>query len=500
MDTTFFQSELFVWVISLVIGLPLFIIILGELIERLAQQNNPLVPGLRYIRHVTLPLLSILILLQQIIRYTGSPTLVRIIETIFWFTVIYSTFAILGSLTKISEANPHSIVARLPSLFFTISRAAVLGVIIAYVMTIWEIDISSLFAAIGVGALAISLALQDTISNVVSGMLLIADRPFQTGDWITYNDDFYVVEEINWRATRLRSRTNSVLVVPNGILGGAAVENLGHPGSMYHMIITIDYSDDYPPNYISDILLELLQGIDGIHEQPSKPFVRISSYGDSVIIYDMEFWIDFTDYLRIPHEVNNRLYYIAKRYNLPRPSPVRIINVAQIPESEQSSDSSVKIEMLQMIPLYRTLPEELLKQLTAQSQLYHYGKGEFLIRHNEANDSLYLIQSGQLFLFVIDEEGEEQLFLQLSKGEIFGAMTLLHDKESPFSAVAIDDLVVIQTPHEAVSHLLTTHTRFATALNTYIEDRQQRLDTLIGRNTSQQQLTMQDDWMTSIGV
>ena len=88
------------------------------------------------------------------------------------------------------------------------------------------------------------------------------------------------------------------------------IENLGRPGSAYHVIMSIDYSDDYPPNYISNILSELLAGIDGIKDHPSKPFIRINRYNDSVIVYDMEFWIDFADYLHIPNEVKNKLYYM----------------------------------------------------------------------------------------------------------------------------------------------------------------------------------------------
>jgi len=425
---------------------------------------------------VALPLFAIVILVQRVIEYDGSTSLVRMLETIAWLTLIYVGFLFLSGIGEIAATEPNSWAAELPTLLFTVSRILVAGLIITHIVSnIWQIDVTSIFAALGVGALAISFALQSTIGGLVSGLLLMTERPFRPGDWISHDGSFYLVEEISWRSTTIRARDNSLLIVPNGVLSEGSIHNYGRSGTAYRMEMPIDYSDDYPPNYIMGILAELLENLDKIRDEPARPYVRVNSYGDSVIIYDMVFWIDFDDYYAVQTELNSKLFYIAKRNNLPRPSPVRVINLHQEDSSTEHVKEPVPVDMLKQLSLFNSLSETAFTDIAASSGLYHYGRGEQIIEQGDIDENLYIIQEGRLSLLVIDSAAPLPPSIELSVGDVFGGMSLLYDEESSVSALVLEDLEVIQIPHQALSRLLITQPRFANALNRYVDRRQQRL-------------------------
>lgn len=479
MSITSLPLELLAWVGAIVIGLPVLILLLGELIDVLEADNSPLLTGIQTLRHLVLPLFAIFILVQRVIQYDGSVSLVRMLETVAWLTLIYAIFQIIGGVVEIAATQPKSWAADLPTLLFTMSRIMGALLILTHIVSnIWNIDVTSIFAALGVGALAISFALQSTIGGLVSGLLLMTERPFRPGDWIGYDGDFYLVEEISWRSTTIRGRDNSLLIVPNGVLSEGSIRNFGSSGTPYRMELPIDYSDDYPPNYIMGILSELLENIDRIKREPAEPFVRLNRYDDSVIVYDMIFWIDFDDYYAVQTELNSKLFYIAKRNDLPRPSPVRVINLVQEDDSDGPVKEVVPVDMLKQIPLFRSLNEAAFEDLAASSGLYYYGRGEQVIDQGDVDENLYIIQEGRLSLLVVNSAAPLPPSVELSVGDVFGGMSLLYDEESSVSAMVLDDLEVIQLPQQVLSRLLITQPRFANALNRYVSRRQQRLESL----------------------
>jgi len=89
--------------------------------------------------------------------------------------------------------------------------------------------------------------------------------------------------------------------------------------------------------------------------------------------------------------------------------------------------------------------------------------------------------------------------MQLIVGDIFGELTLLNEDESPISAIATDDMELIQMPHDSISRLLTTQPRFSTGLNAFIEDRQRRLHTLIHNSNRGHNNVAENEWLDSIG-
>ena len=145
-------------------------------------------------------------------------------------------------------------------------------------------------ATIGAAAtLAIGFALQDVIKNFVAGIFIFTDRPFRIGDWIEWNDNAGVVEDISLRVTRVRTFDNELLTVPNGELMGGTIKNpVDGDRLRLKFVFGIGYDDDI--DTASEIIIEEAQAHEEILSEPA-PTVRLVELGDSSVGLQSRIWI-----------------------------------------------------------------------------------------------------------------------------------------------------------------------------------------------------------------
>ncbi len=239
----YFNQELLGWAIILAIGLPIAVLVLGELSERLQRQGNPLAHGVRQIRHVVLPVLAVLLVMQHILGIEDTESSYRMVETLFWMTVVYVAFILVRQLVQLDAETPTSWTANVPPLFFALGRGVVIFWVATHVLSgIWGVDLSKMGTAAGVLTMAIEFALQDTIGNLVSGFLLLADRPFKEGDWCLMNGEWLVVKHIGWRTTRFEDAGNGGdRIIPNGSLSKQSITNIYQEGGMWKQYFKIGF-------------------------------------------------------------------------------------------------------------------------------------------------------------------------------------------------------------------------------------------------------------------
>lgn len=117
----------------------------------------------------------------------------------------------------------------------------VLGAI--YILDYLDVNVTALLAGISIGGLALALAAQDTVKNFFGSIMIFIDRPFQIGDWISFEGSEGVVEEVGVRSTRIRSFSNSLFYVPNGMLANKVINNIGLRSSRrFKMDLGINYN------------------------------------------------------------------------------------------------------------------------------------------------------------------------------------------------------------------------------------------------------------------
>ena len=171
----------------------------------------------------------------------------------------------------------------------------IIWIVIVFTMALsfWNINITALIAIIGIGGLAVSLAAQDTINDFINGLLIWVDRPFRIGDRIEIqgNETWGDVTDIGARTTRIRTRENVMVIVPNSVIGKNQVINFTYPDPTFRTEIEfqLDYKEDL--DRVRRVVVEAVRSVDGvIKDEPVDALFR--DFGQSTIIFQVRWWID----------------------------------------------------------------------------------------------------------------------------------------------------------------------------------------------------------------
>jgi small-conductance mechanosensitive channel len=148
----------------------------------------------------------------------------------------------------------------------------------------------SLATIAAAATLAIGFAMQDVLKNFVSGIFIYTDKPFKIGDWIQWDGNSGIVEDISFRVTRVKTFDNELLTVPNSQLTDGVIKNPVAKGQLRLQVpFGIGYDDDI--ERATDIILEEARDDEHILADPA-PSVRLTELGDSSVTLTSRIWID----------------------------------------------------------------------------------------------------------------------------------------------------------------------------------------------------------------
>lgn len=202
------------------------------------------------------------------------------------------------------------------------------------------ISITPMITALGIGGLAVALALQDTLSNFFSGLHILVENPVRVGDYIKLSsgEEGYVVD-IGWRTTRIRMLPNNMVIIPNQKLAQSIITNYYLPEKRMSLLIPIGVSYDSDPDRVEAILVE--EAIKGSKEIPGflsdpPPFVRfIPGFGDSSLDFTLICQVaEFTDQFLVQHEMRKRIFKRFKQEEIEIPFPIRTVYLKERPGSD----------------------------------------------------------------------------------------------------------------------------------------------------------------------
>lgn len=208
-----------------------------------------------------------------------------------------------------------------------IAKILFAGLAIMIVLDNLGISLTAVWTTLGVGSVAVALALQDTLSNFFSGVYLRLDRPIRVGDYVKLDsgDEGFIVA-LGWRSTRIRTLPNNVVVVPNSKLASAIVTNYSLPEPAMSLLISIGVSYDCDPDHIEKVLIEEAKNaagkVEGLLPEP-EPFVRfIPGFGDSSLNFTLICRVGtFVDQYLVQHELRKRIFarFRSEGVNIPFP-------------------------------------------------------------------------------------------------------------------------------------------------------------------------------------
>jgi small-conductance mechanosensitive channel len=201
------------------------------------------------------------------------------------------------------------------------------------------ISITPVLTALGVGGLAVALALQETLSNFFAGIHLLIEQPIRVGDFIKLESgqEGYVAD-IGWRTTRIRMLPNNMVSLPNSKLTQSIVTNYYLPEPRMALLLPISVSCKADPERIEHILVEeatlALGQIPGLLAEPA-PFVRfIPGFGESSLDFTLICQVrEFTDQYLAQHELRKRILKRFRSDGIEIPFPQRTIHLRTEPHT-----------------------------------------------------------------------------------------------------------------------------------------------------------------------
>jgi len=216
-------------------------------------------------------------------------------------------------------------------LAYGIVKGTILIIGFLIILSVLGISIAPLITDLGVGGLAVALALQDTLANLFAGIHILMERSIRVGDFIKLEtgQEGYV-DDITWRTTRVRMLPNNIVVIPNNKLAQSVVTNYYLPERRMSLPIAVSVSYESDPEQVERILLEEAKNgaadIPGLLSDPG-PVVRfIPGFGDSSLDFTLSCQIrEFADQYFAQHELRKRIFKRFKKEGIEIPYPHRTV-------------------------------------------------------------------------------------------------------------------------------------------------------------------------------
>ena len=320
-------------------------------------------------------------------------------------------------------------------------------------------------------------ASQDTLGNLFAGLALNAERPFHIGDWVTVGGHTGVLVDTTWRATRLRTKTDDYIVIPNSAIAKESIINYSHPTRTHGCTLQIGVSYDTPPNKTREVILGVLREAPGVCREPA-PSVYLVGYGDSSVNFTVKFYLDdFAQLDPIQSGVMDRLWYALKREGISIPYPIRDTRQRDTVADERAQRAAGQDTIRQMlagVELFQSLSAEEMERLASSAKLNLYAAGENLCRQGEAGDSFYIIREGQVAVLVGEADGRQVTAAHLGRSAFFGEMSLLTGEPRSGTVTAETDVEVLRVSKQDFAGLLQANTNLALKLAAVLEQRMER--------------------------
>ena len=199
------------------------------------------------------------------------------------------------------------------------------GFILTLVVALGQFGVqtTSIIAVLGAAGLAIGLALQGTLSNVASGIMLLLLRPFSVGDWIETNSISGTVREIGLFATQIDTFDNIYITVPNSSIWSATIiNNSRHQIRRMDLDIGIGYNSDL--NKVEKALITLTKD-KRILSDPEPQFLVVD-YADSAILVRLRLYAQYEDFFALNWDLKRRLKPLLDSHNIEIPFPQRVVH------------------------------------------------------------------------------------------------------------------------------------------------------------------------------
>jgi len=208
-------------------------------------------------------------------------------------------------------------------------KVLIFAIFLTFVLQLAGVETTALITGLGIGGIAVALALQDTLSNFFGGVHLLIDKPFREGDYIRLENGMEgYVRRIGWRTTKLKTWRNNDIFIPNSKLANATLENFSPSKKPYSECYKLGIGCNEDIDKVEKTILDVLGRVSKSNELliQGTEWARFDSYGDFTL--DFKYGYDvkgYTNRFSVLKAVQRELFYTLKKNKIEVPYPTRVV-------------------------------------------------------------------------------------------------------------------------------------------------------------------------------
>lgn len=355
--------------------------------------------------------------------------------------------------------------------------AALVATALLLLNRVFEVDLSGLLVTSTVLSAVLGLALQDMLGNVIAGIALQLERPFEVGDWVKVSGQEGQVRQVNWRTLTLHTRDNHNILLPNANAARQDITNFSRPTPLQRQHVKVNLSYHDAPSVVKDVLKRSVMEAEGVLAAP-PPEVVMHEFGDYAIHYIVYYWInDYARVIQINDAVLHRVWYGLSRAALSIPYPSQHLTLTQLSDDHEAQvQERLRREVfreLRGLDVFSPLSDSQIESLARNSVIHRYSASEVLVRQGEAGDSLFTIKSGTVRVDVRDDKGRITTVDTIEADGFFGEMSLLTGEPRSASIIAETETEVVVVDKAAFAEVLKNDSNLPDALSRELNQRMQ---------------------------
>jgi small-conductance mechanosensitive channel/CRP-like cAMP-binding protein len=450
------------------------VILVGFAVTQFAYKGRPI--G-RFVCKLAFVIgLTIALVLAGVVPYLPTPgvdgtryLVISLYKIIWWFAASRLLAGFVRAF-MILETQPRE-TRLLQDLLSGLIYLTAFFAIVAYV---FEMPVGGLLATSGAIAIILGLALQSTLGDLFSGVVLNFAKPYRPGDWVIFDSETQGrVVETNWRATQIVTSSNDLAIVPNSIIAKSKIVNLGHPTRMHGMSIRVGLEPTVPPSTICTVLEAALLNSNRILHTP-RPTVTIKALNP--VSMDCELYFYVSD-IATSTDAQNELFDLVYRHCAAsgiRLAPPPGNPIVLGPEAIEQGSQERPQRLLDRLAIFAALTEDERASLAAKLRRRSYRAGETVVEAGSVLQALFILGSGVLVATRKEGEAEVEL-IRLGPGDCFGEASVLAGAAARAKIAALTKAVLYEISKDDLAPVLKERPSIATELGQILARREATL-------------------------
>ncbi|MEP6769345.1 MAG: mechanosensitive ion channel family protein [Acidobacteriota bacterium] len=317
----------------------------------------------------------------------------------------------------------------------------------------------------------IGLALQDTLGNLFAGLALHIEKTLFVGDVVRSGESFATVEELSWRAMKLRTVEGNLLLVPNSVAGRDRLEVFPRGGRPVARFLRVGLEYDASPVMARETLESAIRGLAGVASHPERR-AYMKSFEAYSVVYELRYWLeDYSNYLEVDSAVRERVWYALHRAGLHIPMPfIRQYQYAGGLVPAESRGALVE-PAVAGLDLFAPLSDAERARIAEGAIERRYAPGEIVVREGDQTSSMFIVASGRLGVSIHGAAGDTRHLAVLEAGSAFGEISLLTGEPRTATVRALSETVLVEIEKKTIEPILRQNPSLCGALDAVIAER-----------------------------